>query len=572
MVSNSTFVRQLYQTALARDPDTGGASYWSGELDRGFYTPAMVAYNFFASAEYQQGVETVSRLYYAAFKRAPDVPGVQFWMNISRQGATLDQIATQFVASAEFKAVNGVVAGNGSLVDILYANVLGRVADAAGRADWVNALNGGASTGSVLAGFSNSLEFQQKANSLVTNALAYHAIAGRAPTSAELAATPGDLTSIVLGAVSKSSGSSISTTTGLSYSALAFSESSANDGSIGTSVTVSLGGDTFVGSIGAKLGKVSGVPTGLTASLTKTTDTTATLTLTGNAKTHGASSSTSGLSVAFSATDFTSASTTGKAGLTQAMSVSFVELPAYESGGDLFVSGVVTTSVRVDLLADKLYFGTGLGVLSSGAMSNVKNVDATGITGTKVTVTLIGDDAVNTLTASDLGGSITGGKGADILVSGAGVDRFVFSSVAADNGVDILNGFALGATGDVLDFSAFLNKTGTTHIAPVSSASVADAVWASGDVLIATGYSLDTAAEIAALFNAGASAPYAAPTAASKMVVISADIVGDASIWYVVNQTGVTTIDSSEVTLVGTLTGIHNLGLSGFGFATANFG
>ena len=56
------------------------------------------------------------------------------------------------------------------------------------------------------------------------------------------------------------------------------------------------------------------------------------------------------------------------------------------------------------------------------------------------------------------------------------------------------------------------------------------------------------------------------------MVVISADIVGDASIWYVVNQTGPTVVDSTEVTLVGTLTGIHNLGLSGYGFATANFG
>ena len=572
MVSNSTFVRQLYQTALARDPDAGGSAYWSVQLDSGFYTPAMVAYNFFASTEYQQGVETIARLYYAAFKRPPDVPGVQFWMNIERQGASLDQIATQFIASAEFKSVNGAVTSNGVLVDILYANVLGRAADAAGRADWVNALNNGASTGSVLNGFSNSYEFQLKANLPVTNALAYYAIVGRAPTAAELAATPGDLTSLVLGAVSKSSGSPISSTTGLSYSASAFYESSVNDGSIGTSVTVSLSGDTFVGSIGAKLGKVSGVPAGLTASLTKTTDTMATLTLTGNAKAHGASNSTSGLIVAFSSTDFTSASTTNKIGVTQLMNISFIELPAYESGGLLYVAGAVTTSVTVDLLADKLLFGTGLGVLSSGSMANVKDVDATGITGSKVTVNLTGDDADNKLTASDLGGSITGGKGADTLTGGTGVDRFIFSSLASDNGVDTIKAFTLGISGDVLDFSKFLNKTGTSHINSVSATSATNAVWASGDVLIVNGYALDTPAKIAALFNSGVAAPYAAPAAASKMVVISADIIGDASVWCVVNQTSTSVIDSSEVTLVGTLSGINNIGLAGYGFVTANFG
>lgn len=572
MVSNSTFVRQLYQTALARDPDTGGSAYWAAQLDSGFYSPAMVAYNFFASTEYQLGVETISRLYYAAFKRTPDVPGIQFWMNVERQGASIDQIATQFVASAEFKSVNGTVADNGALVDILYANVLGRSADAAGRADWVRALDSGVSAGNVLNGFAQSMEFQVKANMPVTNALAYYAIVGRAPTAAELAATAGDLITVVTGAVSKAGVSSGGTSNGLSYSATTLYESSANDGSIGTSVTISLGGDTFVGSIGAKLGTVSGVPTGLTASLTKTTDTTATLTFTGTAKAHGAANSTSGVSVTFAAANFTSGSIANKIGVSQAMSVSFIEVPAYESNGVLYVSGAVSTAVTVDLSTDKLLFGTGLGVLSSGSMANVKDVDASGITGSKVTVTLTGDDADNKLTASDLGGSIKGGKGADTLTAGAGADTFVFASTAADNGVDTIKGFTLGASGDVLNFSAFLNKTGTSHIAAVNSTSIANAAWASGDVLVVAGYALDSAAKIAALFNAGANAPYAAPTAASKVVVITADIIGDASVWYVVNQTATTAIDASEVTLVGTLSGINNLGLTGYGFATANFG
>lgn len=357
---------------------------------------------------------------------------------------------------------------------------------------------------------------------------------------------------------------------GLAFSTLALAETAANDGSLGPAIVITLTGDSFAGKIGASVGKVSGAPSGLVASLTKTTDSTATLTLTGAAKAHGAAANVNtGLSVTFTAADFVSASTADKAGLSQKVSMSFVELPASEAGGELLVSGVVSVAVSVDLVTDKLTFGTSLGALSSGSMGNVKNVDASGITGSKVAVTLLGDDAANKLTASPLGGSVTGGKGADTLVAGAGIDRFVFAATAADNGQDTLSGFNLSATGDVLDFSAFLNKTGTKHIAAVSASSVTPAIWSNSDVLVASGYGLD-ADGIAALF--GAAAPFAAPTAASKMVVISADIIGNASIWYVVNQLDTSAITASEVTLVGTLVGINNLGLTGYGFVAANLG
>ena len=95
------------------------------------------------------------------------------------------------------------------------------------------------------------------------------------------------------------------------------------------------------------------------------------------------------------------------------------------------------------------------------------------------------------------------------------------------------------------------------------------AIWSNSDVLVVAGYGLD-AQDIAALF--GAAAPFAAPIAASKIVVISADIIGNASIWYVVNQLDTSAITASEVTLVGTLVGINNLGLAGYGFVAANFG
>ena len=54
-------------------------------------------------------------------------------------------------------------------------------------------------------------------------------------------------------------------------------------------------------------------------------------------------------------------------------------------------------------------------------------------------------------------------------------------------------------------------------------------------------------------------------------MLITADIVGDARIWYVVNQTGTSVIDTTEVTLVGLLKDVNNLALTGYGFVAANF-
>jgi hypothetical protein len=240
--------------------------------------------------------------------------------------------------------------------------------------------------GAVLSNFARSDEFQAKANPAVTNALAYYAIVGRAPTADESANAPKDLSTIVLSTLTKVSSDTSPTVTGLSYSSKTMMESPANDGSIGTVLTITLSGDTFKGNIGGILGKLTGIPTGLTGSLTKTTDTTATLMLTGAATSHGATNSSSLTTVTFSAADFVSGAASGKAGLVQALTVSFIEFPAAESGGDLTLSGATSVLVKVDLVNDKLYFGSSVGTLASGTMANVKNVDASNLTSSKVTV------------------------------------------------------------------------------------------------------------------------------------------------------------------------------------------
>jgi hypothetical protein len=406
--------------------------------------------------------------------------------------------------------------------------------------------------------------------------MAYYALAGRQPTASEWLVMPQNLVDITVTAASKSVvDSGIS---GLTYSTTTLVESSANDGSVSTTVTITLSGDTFAGKIGAALGKVTGAPSGLTASLTKTTDTTATLLLTGTAKAHGVADSTNAMNLVFSVTDFVSASIAGKTGISQPFSVSFFEMPLAENNGLLAINGTISNALTVDLGVDKVLFGNTPASLSSGSMSNVRDVDLQGLQGSKTTVTLIGDSADNILKASKLGGTITGGQGGDTLYLNSGVDTLMFASGAADNGVDVIYGFKPGVGGDVLNFSAFLNKTGTSHLTAVTQASTGNTAWTNGDVLVAVGNGLDTPVAVAALFSSGPTidAPFAQPSVAAKSapakaVLITADIVGDARIWYVVNQTGTSVIDNTEVTLVGLLKDVNNLALTGYGFVAANF-
>jgi hypothetical protein len=86
-----------------------------------------------------------------------------------------------------------------------------------------------------------------------------------------------------------------------------FSEAYDNDGSIPFVSTLTITNDTYMGTNGEALsgGVVSNVPPGLTAVLTKTGDTTATLSLTGNATAHANANDIANLTVSLSDAAFT---------------------------------------------------------------------------------------------------------------------------------------------------------------------------------------------------------------------------------------------------------------------------
>jgi len=100
------------------------------------------------------------RLYQAAFARDPDKAGLGYWIRAYENGADLTATAQGFIASEEFRKAYGAPASlsNTAFVDLLYANVLGRQSDGAGKAYWVKRLDGGDSRESVLVSFSESPE------------------------------------------------------------------------------------------------------------------------------------------------------------------------------------------------------------------------------------------------------------------------------------------------------------------------------------------------------------------------------------------------------------------------------
>jgi hypothetical protein len=110
------------------------------------------------------------RLYQAAFDRAPDLAGLDYWIAQVDAGAKLSDIATGFIESAEFKALYGANPTNEEYTQALYRNVLDREPDSAGYAYWSEILGSGATTREqMLVDFSESAENKANVIALIGN-------------------------------------------------------------------------------------------------------------------------------------------------------------------------------------------------------------------------------------------------------------------------------------------------------------------------------------------------------------------------------------------------------------------
>ncbi len=100
----------------------------------------------------------INRLYQAYFLRLADSGGFDYWVSQRAAGLDLASISAAFADSTEFRNRYGSLSDE-TFVDLVYANVLNRVADAEGRAHWIATLQQGASRGEVMVGFAESNEY-----------------------------------------------------------------------------------------------------------------------------------------------------------------------------------------------------------------------------------------------------------------------------------------------------------------------------------------------------------------------------------------------------------------------------
>ena len=113
------------------------------------------------------------RLYQAAFNRTPDKSGLSYWVNSLDHGSDLAAAAASFIVSDEFKAAYGDPAklSASQFLDVLYANILGRAPDPAGKAYWQDQIEHGFARERVLASFSESSENVAIVGSRIANGI-----------------------------------------------------------------------------------------------------------------------------------------------------------------------------------------------------------------------------------------------------------------------------------------------------------------------------------------------------------------------------------------------------------------
>ncbi|MDH3678715.1 MAG: DUF4214 domain-containing protein [Acidimicrobiia bacterium] len=183
-LSDAEFVDQIYANVLGRPADAEGRGYWIGQLATGV-SRGQVMLAFSESPEFialtgtgqpplgappppppppppPAGADAyrpeVHRLYLAYFLRDPDEAGLDYWTGQRTIGISLITVSDVFAASQEFVATYGATTDE-QFVDLVYGNVLGRPADAEGRAYWIAQLGAGVSRGELMIGFSESPEF-----------------------------------------------------------------------------------------------------------------------------------------------------------------------------------------------------------------------------------------------------------------------------------------------------------------------------------------------------------------------------------------------------------------------------
>ncbi len=115
-----SFVIQLYNVCLNRDPDLTGLEAWTNQLKTGNEAGISAAYGFIFSQEFLEknlcNEDYVKQLYEAFLGREADAAGLAAWVSVLEAGRTREHVFNGFALSvefAEFCDAYGIVRGKG---------------------------------------------------------------------------------------------------------------------------------------------------------------------------------------------------------------------------------------------------------------------------------------------------------------------------------------------------------------------------------------------------------------------------------------------------------------------------
>jgi len=123
-VGHVGFVAAIYRDVLQRPATFDEVTFWTGVRTNGVMDRNLVASSIVNSAERRMLV--IQEYYQTLLGRAADPGGLQFWLNLTQSGATLEQVLAGIAASEEYFQRQGGTSDG--FVRGLYRDVLGRIA------------------------------------------------------------------------------------------------------------------------------------------------------------------------------------------------------------------------------------------------------------------------------------------------------------------------------------------------------------------------------------------------------------------------------------------------------------
>jgi hypothetical protein len=133
--SADSFVTNLFETVLGRQPDANGLAYWVGQLENGA-TRLQVSAGIWESAEHR-GIE-VDGFYATYLHRTADAAGRVYWTKVMLAGTTERDVELDFLTTKEFQADHPA---QDALIEEIFSDVLGRRANSGDLAYWEGILH-----------------------------------------------------------------------------------------------------------------------------------------------------------------------------------------------------------------------------------------------------------------------------------------------------------------------------------------------------------------------------------------------------------------------------------------------